>query len=174
MVITKKQLEKLVADKLIANRVKPVLVETASICLHLDNKFTSYDPYDGQPFTPPQTMPSTTKEIAQDSFIILPPGGKMLACTQEEVTMPYDMLGFIQTKGSLARGFLFTHMCDGQIDPGYKGRITLELLNCSDFYYKLVPGMPIASLFVFKTDEPVDHYDGRYQNSGGPTTMRGS
>jgi len=41
----------------------------------------------------------------------------------------------------------------------------------SEFYYKLVPGMPIASLFLFETDTDVSSYAGRYQNSMHPTAM---
>jgi dCTP deaminase len=118
------------------------------------------------------TMATTNNILKDGDHVVIPPGGKLLACTQEEVEMPFDKLGFIQTKGSIARGFLFAHICDGQIDPGYRGKITLELLNASDFYYKLVPGMAIASLFLFNTDEEVDHYDGRYQNSTAPTAMK--
>lgn len=173
MIVTKKNLEKLIAGKAVQNRNREVVADTTSICLHLDNKFTYYEPYQGEPFTPPKSMPTTTKEIGPDQHIILPPGGTVLACSEEEVAIPYDRLGFIQTKGSIARGFLFVHFCDGQIDPGYRGKITLELLNSSDFYYKLKPGMPIASLFFMQTDEEIEHYDGRYQNSGAPTPMRG-
>lgn len=172
MVITRNKLQNLVDTKRITNKYKKVIVDSSSICLHLDNQFTTYDPYDGVPFTPPKTMKTTSKTIPDDEFIILPPQGKILACTQEEVYMPTDMLGFIQTKGSIARGFLLAHMCDGQIDPGYKGKVTLELLNASDFYYKLEPGMAIASLFIFKTDEAIDDYNGRYQSSTSPTAMK--
>ncbi|MCF7970104.1 MAG: dCTP deaminase [Methylococcaceae bacterium] len=172
MVLTRKALLKMVEDKAVQNREKSVVIDTTSICLHLDNQFTYYEPYGGEPFTPPKTMKTTTRTISNTDHIIIPPNGKLLACTQEEVAMPYNTLGFIQTKGSIARGFLFAHICDGQIDPGYKGKITLELLNSSDFYYKLVPGMAIASLFVFQTDEDIEHYNGRYQSSSQPTAMK--
>jgi dCTP deaminase len=52
MVVTRNNLLKLVEDKRIHNRTQPVVVDTTSICLHLDNQFTSYDPYDGELFTP--------------------------------------------------------------------------------------------------------------------------
>lgn len=172
MIITKKNLQKLVSHKNVQNRIRDVVVDTTSICIHLDNQFTSYDPYDGEPFTPPKTMPTTTRTVPDGKHIVIPPGGKLLACSEEEVKMPLDKFGLVQTKGSIARGFLFAHICDGQIDPGYRGKITLELLNSSDFYYKLEPGMPIASLFFMQTDEEIDCYDGRYQNSTTPTAMK--
>ncbi|MDO6514478.1 dCTP deaminase [Neptuniibacter sp. 2_MG-2023] len=171
MVITRNRLTQLVQENAIKNKSQKVKIDTTSICLHLDNQFTYYEPYDGEPFVPPKTMPTTTRSISLDDHIILPPGGKVLACSQEEVQMPHDLMGFVQTKGSIARGFLFAHICDGQIDPGYTGKITLELLNTSDFYYKLIPGMAIASLFFLQADEEINDYDGRYQNSMSPTAM---
>lgn len=172
MVITKTKLHQIVSNGHIQNKLKEVVVDTTSICLHLDNQFTEYMPYNGEPFTPPMTMETTTKTIPIDGEYILPPQGKILACSQEEIEMPYNLLGFIQTKGSIARGFLFTQMRDGQIDPGYRGKITFELLNMSEFYYKLVPGMAIASLFLIQLDDEIKHYNGRYQNSGSPTAMK--
>lgn len=172
MIITKSGLQKLVSEGHIQNRNQNVIVDVASICLHLDNQFTTYDPYNGEPFTPPKTMQSTTRSITPEEFYTLPPGGTVLACTEEEVNIPRDKFGFVQTKGSIARGFISVHMSDGQVDPGYKGKITLELFNASSFYYKLSPGMQIASLFFIQTDTSVDPYNGRYQGSGTPTTMK--
>lgn len=172
MIITQRRLRELVMAGHVRNRNREVVVDASSICIHLDNVFTQYEPYDGEPFTPPREMPATSRTIGKDDHIVLPPGGRLLACSEEEVRVPNDKFGLVQTKGSIARGFLFVHVGDGQVDPGYRGKITLELFNASGFYYKLVPGMPIGSLFVFQTDEPVDAYDGRYQNAGAPTVMR--
>lgn len=172
MVLSKIKLNELVRLGMVCNKHQDVVVDVVSICLHLDDKFTSYCPYSGEPFTPPRTMEMTMCQ--KPDGIILPPQGKILACSQEEVKIPLSNMGFVQTKGSIARGFLFTHMCDGQVDPGYHGKITLELYNASDFYYKLVPGMPIASLFVFSVDgdvTPEDGYNGRFQNASYPTAM---
>ena len=174
MIITRNGLTALVEQKAVQNRNRTIVIDTASICLHLDNTFTQYDPYDGEPFTPPRVMPSTTKSISPEGQYILPPGASILACSEEEVQMPTNRFGLVQTKGSIARGFLFAHVGDGQVDPGYRGKITLELFNASAFYYKLIPGMPIASLFLLATDEPTDAYNGRYQGAGAPTVMRGA
>jgi len=84
-----------------------------------------------------------------------------------------DHIGFIQTKGTIARGFVTVHLCDGQIEPGYNGRITLELVNLSSFSYILRPNTPIAQLFLCQlSEEVVSDYSGRYQFASGPTAMR--
>ncbi|MEZ7275760.1 dCTP deaminase [Pseudoalteromonas sp. 68 DY56-GL68] len=171
MVLTQTSLQELVTKQVVTRGSKDVIVDTTSIALHLDNQFTKYAPYNGEPFTPPRKMETTTTTLGEEGSIILPPNGKLLACTQEVVSIPKDNFGLVQTKGSIARGFLFAHVCDGQIDPGYKGKITLELVNMSEFYYKLIPGMPVASLYLFQTDKSIDSYQGRYQNSMSPTAM---
>ena len=173
MILSKKSLNRLVEDPTpLALRPGGLSVEVdyASITLHLGGEFLSYRG-DSTPFVPPQERP-TVRQVGQ---IVLPPNGKILGCTEEIVHMPTDMVGFVQTKGSLARGFLIVHLCDGQIDPGYRGAITLELVNLGDFYFILEPGMPIAQLFVHQLDESLsgqDGYSGRYQDSHSPTPMR--
>lgn len=175
MVLTKPSLEQLCIQRVIINNVGEVKVESVSVMLHLDNKFLKYKAAPKEPFVPPMYIDSSTQEISKDGHYILPPQGKVITCSQEIIEMPLDLMGFIQTRGSLARGFLMAHVCDGQIEPGYKGKITLEICNLSDFYYKLEPGMEFCSLFFYKLDAPLhpeDAYNGRYQNSTGPTPMR--
>lgn len=67
------------------------------------------------------------------------------------------------------------HPSAGHIEPGYKGALTFELVNLSKFHYKLVPGMPIAKLFLMQlaSEVPQEHgYNGRYQNAKGPIGMK--
>lgn len=124
---------------------------------------------------PPFELETKMENVASNSDFVLPPGGRVLSCSEEYLNMPLDCMGFIQTKGSIARGFLMAHPCDGQIDPGYSGKVTFEIMNLSDFYYRLIPGMPFASLFLMTLSTPLSAdqaYSGRYQNSGSPTPMR--
>jgi dCTP deaminase len=168
MIIAGKALQNLVDKGLIKNPIGPVVVESVSIDLHLDNQFIEYIENIAEPFVPPQDI----KLRPHTGDFVLPPRGKVLACTRERVKMPVGHMGFVQTKGSLARGFLMAHLCDGQVDPGYEGKVTLELVNFSDYYYKLVPGLSIARLFVARLSEEVTPYAGRYQSSDTPTPMR--
>jgi len=165
-------------DALISDPEKP-LVETGrreadlcSITLHLDNQFLIYTEPAGDPFTPPKRVQTTPIEAPPGGHYVLPPGGKVLACTEQRLRMPDNHVGLIQTKGSIGRGFLLAHACDGQVEPGYHGKLTLELMNFSDFFYALAPGMPIAQLFIATlSSRVVPAYSGRYQNSDRPTPM---
>lgn len=174
MILTHIEIDDLVKRKVITSQVNTnIVIDIVSVSLHLDDRFMKYEEHPVDPFTPPVGLKTDTKSVGKLGEYILPPMGKVLACSEERVNMPLDLMGFIQTKGSLARGFLLTHLCDGQIDPGYQGKITFEIVNLSDFYYKLVPGMPIAQLFFYKLASTVQKgYEGRYQNAGIPTCMQ--
>jgi dCTP deaminase len=148
-----------------------VVVDLVSVGLHLDSQFSAYPPH--QAGTPPFDAHTEIVPTDPDGSILFPPGAALLACSVEIISMPLDTMGFIQTKGSLARGFIMAHMCDGQIDPGYCGKVTLELVNLGNVTYRLTYGMAIAQLFIMRLASKLDHgYDGRYQDSAGPTSMK--
>ena len=170
MILAKESLTRLINNNLITNKDKSqIIIDASSIGLHLDIQFTVYVGRPETPVTPPVELP--TKTTTHPDGYVIPPMGRVLACSEESISMPNKLMGFIQTKGSIARGFLTVHLCDGQIDPGYIGKITFEIVNFSDMYYLLKPGMPIAQLFVYELTEEVEPYSGRYQGASTPTSM---
>jgi dCTP deaminase len=151
-----------------------VIPDYASIGLHLDRSFLQYRvPADAEPVVPPMELPTERVTLEDDQSLLFSPGARLLACSLEWVRMPLDYMGLLQTKGSLARGFIMVHMCDGQIDPGFDGQVTFELANFSDITYRLRVGMPIAQLFLLQLTSRLEiGYDGRYQHAEGPTAMK--
>lgn len=102
--------------------------------------------------------------------LILAPRECVLACSQGVYTMPLGYFGLIQTKGSLARMFVSATANDGQVEPGYSGKLTLELVNHSPFPVELRPGAVVAQLFMMRcSSEAAKPYSGRYQGAVGPT-----
>jgi len=107
--------------------------------------------------------------IGEDGYEV-PPRGAVLGCSTEKVNMPPGYLGLMQTKGSLARLFVMVHCCDGQVDPGYSGRLTFEICNLAHHTVRFHTGDEVAQLFVFKTSTKlVEPYSGRYQGAKTPT-----
>ena len=175
MVLTRREIQ-LIASKVVVRPNAPLALDAASITLHLSNQFAHYQPHSPEPFVPPMEMPllHTTVEAPGDGYI-LAPNGAVLASSEEVVEMPLGLMGFIQTRSSLARGFLMAHPSAGHIEPGYSGVVTFEIVNLSGFHYKLAPGMPIAKLFFLQLAsevEPGQGYNGRYQGSSGPLGMK--
>lgn len=98
------------------------------------------------------------------------PGEALLACSADVYAMPRSHFGLLQTKGSLARLFVSITCNDGQIEPGYRGRITLELVNSAKFPVVIPKGSAIGQLYIFRCGSPAAKpYSGRYQNADAPT-----
>lgn len=109
----------------------------------------------------------STVEIVNE--YILKSGHSILACSSENIFMPRGYIGFLQTKGSLARLFVTAHCCDGQIEPGFSGRVTFEICNMGHLDIRLLPNVPVAQLFIFKCSSDRETYNGQYNNSEFPT-----
>jgi deoxycytidine triphosphate deaminase len=141
-----------------------------SISLHLGTKVCNYHFPDnyivtyGERITDEQV---STIELADE--YILHSGQAILACSSEKIKMPAGYIGFLQTKGSLARLFVTAHCCDGQIEPGFEGHVTLEICNMGPLDVRLLPNAPIAQMFIFKTSSDQQRYQGKYNNSDKPT-----
>lgn len=107
--------------------------------------------------------------VKKDEGYTLEPQECVLACSAEVIRMPSFCFGLLQTKGSLARLFVFANCSDGQVDPGYHGKVTFELYNASNFKVHIKPGQAVGNLYLFKTSMTSTEYHGRYQNATSPT-----
>lgn len=102
--------------------------------------------------------------------LVIEPLGTILACSDQRVFIPQGYMGLVQTKGSLARMFIFSNCSDSQVDSGFRGRITLELFNASRFNILLREGQKIANLYILPvSDKNVKIYQGKYNNADEPT-----
>lgn len=109
------------------------------------------------------------EKIAEDG-IIIKPKTSLIACSSSAINMPLGYFGLLQTKGSLARMMISIHFSDGQIDPWFKGNVTYEIFNGSDFNIKLYKKQFVGNLYIFKTStKNIKPYNGKYSNSTGPT-----
>lgn len=99
----------------------------------------------------------------------LKPGQAILACSSEVVRMPTGYIGFLQTKGSLARLFITIQCCDAQVESGYNGKVTFEICNMGTATIKLLPGVPVGQLYIFKTSSKEIAYAGKYNHATKPT-----
>jgi dCTP deaminase len=170
MLVTGKELVHLVDNGLL-DPVSPVQEEW-SIPLHLGAQFLEYHPVPDHPVVPPRTIPTRPVPLNGDGELILRPGAAVLGCTSETVRIPLENMAWISTKGSVARGFLAIHSCDGQVDPGFVGKITLELVNQGPLTLALRPGMAIANLYLWELKTPLRRgYKGRFWGADGPTPM---
>jgi deoxycytidine triphosphate deaminase len=110
------------------------------------------------------------KEELKEGELVLAPGECVLACSSEDVIMPLGYIGFVQTKGTLARLFVAAHCADAQIEPGFSGKVTLELMNQSPFQISIPVGANIAQIFIMRcSTDNSKPYNGKYKSSDIPT-----
>jgi dCTP deaminase len=99
--------------------------------------------------------------IAETMWLM--PGMFSLASTVEEFFMPDDLVGFVHDKSSWARRGL--SLFNTVIEPGWRGFLTLELVNHSTDPIRLLSGSPIAQIIFMRMEESAEKpYAGKYQN----------
>ncbi len=148
--------------------VTPLLQEeqvgAASIDVRLGHQFiilrrpsvTHIDPTDASALT--STLHQTQHRIRvsiREPFIIHP-GQLVLAATLEYVSMPTDLAASVEGRSSWGRLGLIIATASS-VAPGFKGCITLELVNDGEVPLVLYPGVRIAQLVFHKTDESGDY-----------------
>lgn len=85
-------------------------------------------------------------EIAAEDSLFIHPGELVLGATLESVTIPDDLVGWLDGRSSLARLGLMVHVTAGRIDPGWDGQIVLEFYNNGKLPLALRPGMIICAM----------------------------
>ena len=112
-------------------------------------------------------------ETIKEEGLILQPKEAVLACSAEKIKMPAGYFGLLQTKGSLARMFVSLHFSDGQIDPGFEGKVTFELFNAGEYPIRIHKNQAVGNLYVLKASTDMHAmYNGRYGKATGPTIQK--
>ncbi|HIF9226873.1 TPA: dCTP deaminase [Photobacterium damselae] len=116
-------------------------------------------------------------EVAEDEAFFLHPGQLALAVTHESVTLPANIVGWLDGRSSLARLGLMVHVTAHRIDPGWSGRIVLEFYNSGRLPLALRPHMPIGALSFETLSGPAEkpynkRADAKYKNQQGAVASR--
>ena len=134
----------------------------------------------GNTFSTPKDLPSGIltldhkieyQTVKTDTYLLLP-GQFVLATTEEWIELPAGLTAFVEGRSSLGRLGLFIQNA-GWVDPGFKGRITLELFNANRFAIELKAGRRIGQ-FVFAKmgTNAFTPYCGKYQEQYEATGSR--
>jgi len=157
MILSDKSIEVAIKDKSIV--IKPFDKESigsASLDLSLDNVVLYYikDNKVIDTKNVEKTCTLSRIEFTDEEQIILQPGQFILGATNEEVELPNDIAARIDGRSSLGRLGLAIHSTAGHIDPGFKGKIVLEMSNVGIKPIALYPKMKICQLVFEKLDIP--------------------
>lgn len=155
-------------------------IQPSSVDLHLGDDFqvfrNSRYPY----IDPGREQPGLTERVtaSREEPFVLHPGEFALGTTVERITLPTDTVGRLEGKSSLGRLGLLIHSTAGYVDPGWEGRLTLELSNVANLPILLTPGMKIGQIsfsrMTTEVDRPYGHPDlgSKYQGQSEATPSR--
>ena len=172
--------EELAASRLVIEPLDEANIQPASIDLQLDRVFRIFR-VTRRPFVDVrQPMEDLTElvTIEDEEPFIIQPGTFVLASTLESVTLPDDIVARVDGRSSLGRLGLLVHATAGYVDPGWTGKLTLELSNQSQMPIALYYGMKISQISFLRMSTPVDRPYGseslasKYQGQTGPTPSR--
>ena len=115
--------------------------------------------------------------IGSDKTFVLHPGELALGITLESITLPDDLVGWLDGRSSLARLGLMVHVTAHRIDPGWSGNIVLEFFNSGKLPLALRPGMAIGAMsFETLTGPARQPYtkrdDAKYRGQSSPLASR--
>lgn len=121
--------------------------------------------------------PAAEMEEFEADHLILHPFQFCLGTTAERVRLPADLRGVLYGRSSLARLGLVVHTVAGNLDPGFDGEITLELLNVGSRILKIPAGWRIAHVSFEELDKAAGQPYGikknsKYQGQQGATASR--
>lgn len=163
------------SGRIMIEPLDPNDIQPSSVDLHLGDDFqvfrNSRYPY----IDPAREQVGLTERVGAsvEEPFVLHPGEFVLGTTIERIALPEDIVGRLEGKSSLGRLGLLIHSTAGYVDPGWDGRLTLELSNVANLPIVLSPGMKIGQIsFAQMTtvvDRPYGHpelgskYQGQWQ-----------
>jgi len=129
-------------------------IQPACVDLRLGSEFKIFK-YTSQPYIDSKNPSDYTQSCDTGGKpFILHPREFVLGITKEKITIPPDMAAYVDGRSSLGRLGVTAHITSGWIDPGFSGRLVLEISNLGKIPVTLYPGMKICKLLLFKLTSP--------------------
>jgi dCTP deaminase len=115
--------------------------------------------------------------VSDEETFVLHPGELALGITLESISLPDDLVGWLDGRSSLARLGLMVHVTAHRIDPGWDGNIVLEFFNSGKLPLALRPGMSIGAMSFETLSGPAERpytkrEDAKYRHQSGPLASR--
>lgn len=172
--------EEIAAGRLGIDPLDPDAIQPASVDLRLDRAFRIFRTIGRSFVDVREAMDDLTEIVSIDEGepFVIRPGMFCLGSTVETVILPDDIVARVDGKSSLGRLGLLVHATAGYVDPGWTGKLTLELSNQSQTPIALYCGMRIAQVSFLRLTTPADRPYGspglgsKYQGQTGPAPSR--
>jgi dCTP deaminase len=176
--------EHLKSGKIVINPIlnPEVQIQPSSVDLRIGKEFKGFKII-RKPCIDP--MDQSDLESYMESFFldegepfIIHPGEFALATTYETIKLPHDLVARVEGRSSMGRLGVTMHVTAGYIDPGFQGKITLEISNIGKMPVALYSGQRVCQI-VFETmtspsERPYGHpeRDSKYMGQKSPVTSK--
>lgn len=170
MIISDKTLKKLLkSGELVVTPLAKESIQPASIDCRLGDTFLEID-------TSAMSTISMSDEIIYRKVvrdtITIPAHSFILATTVEYFEIPPNITAFVEGRSSIGRMGLFIQNA-GLIDPGFKGKVTLELYNANSLPIVLEKNRRICQFVFYFMDQAAENpYKGKYQGQDNTVGSR--
>lgn len=161
MILSDGELKKLIAaGDLVVDPMNGESIQPASIDCRLGNHFLLVEQHNKGVISMSEEI--SYREVVEEKMII-PPHTFLLATTLEYIKLPNNLVAFVEGRSSIGRMGLFIQNA-GWVDPGFEGKITLELYNANSLPIELEAGRRICQLVFGRMEEAaLVPYRGKYQ-----------
>ncbi|MBS7623701.1 dCTP deaminase [Candidatus Bathyarchaeota archaeon] len=123
------------------------------------------DPFDDSSLQPAGYDLRAAQEVTIGS------GEQRLLSTNERIELSPNLLGLLHLRSSLVREGL--HASLALVDPGFRGQLTVSLLNAGGDALRIECGEPFLQLTIIQLSSPPEReYGGKYQGSVGVVESR--
>lgn len=158
------------SHRLVVKPFEDELIRENGLDLRLGNEIGVHNPELDEDFV---LDPSDEKHLAKEYIVtkhndrlVLPAKEQVLLTTNEYLEMPDNLMGFVELRSSWARHGL--SMPPTIIDAGFKGDVTLEVINHSSHAIALKPSVRFAHIiFAITMNRVSKQYSGSYLGQRG-------
>src|SRR3989338_1736107 len=163
MILSDRDIKKYLKQGVIKITPQPDLSDSLGSCsidLRLGFSFRVFD-HSKYPYIDPRN-PKLTADVTSEIRIkenepfILQPGDFVLATTIESFELPDDLLSRLEGRSSLGRLGIVVHSTASIFEPGWQGKVVMELGNLGRMPVALYPGMRVCALTFEQLTSPVD------------------
>lgn len=96
--------------------------------------------------------------LGEGEHLTIRSGSFALLMTNEEIRMPYDLMGFIAVKFSYKKLGLI-NISGFHVDPGYKGKLIFSVYNAGPNDILMKQGEPVFSIFFQKLTQDLEIFN---------------
>ena len=179
MIIPDHEIKKLLAEGKV--RIEPLeegQIQAACVDLRLGSEFRVFK-HTHEAFIDSRNPKEHTECMKADDGrpFIIHPNEFVLGITKERVALPDDIAAYVDGKSSLGRLGVTAHITSSLVEPGWDGRLVLEIANLGKMPVTLYPGMKICKLVLMRmssaSEKPYDkRAETKYKGQDGVLESR--